>query len=261
MFLESSLSMSNQLSNVSLLTAKEYLTRHHILVDQEQVQEFVTSHLDDIDLHDTLLLLSRLVSTPDKILSQIEDASRKYINTPRLRALLSWIEFIVSDDLNSHDSLAERVFASLIALTSMEDCVSARVILLLHALALFNDVGLSGRLHFVQVQARTLASNFSLDTVDLAYQLTCQLEALGIFRRVNLTCLSADIATLMPTVRGNTISEAESELLWHLWLDAFQLEPEFLSLSQVEIENFKRYLDSNLLLLQCKKASLPFQIV
>jgi predicted NACHT family NTPase len=239
----------------SHLTLQEYLTARYVAIDHRRVKELVVKHLTDSHWHEVFLLVAGLTNSGDELLLHIEEEAQKYIDSPRLRSLISWVVKVTANSDGKSGSLTQRIFAILIALTLTYDHNFSRALTLLRTLAFAHDYTLAGNLDIAQAQAHTLAGDFSLKLADLMYELARKLEESKVLDQVNLKLLTAK----MDAFRLRTLDEHQNKLtekLWQTWLEIFQLNQEMVNLSKEETEKLENYLDANLLLLQCKKSAV-----
>ncbi|MHC5721809.1 MAG: NACHT domain-containing protein, partial [Nostoc sp.] len=79
----------------SHLTLQEYLTAQHIIDidDPCKLEKLVTEHLTEKRWNEVFLLVAGLMrGGADDLLLLMEKEAQKYINTPKLQALLNWAE-------------------------------------------------------------------------------------------------------------------------------------------------------------------------
>ncbi|MDF5738917.1 MULTISPECIES: NACHT domain-containing protein [unclassified Nostoc] len=95
----------------SHLTLQEYLTAQYI-DDQRQIEKLVTEHLIDERWKEVFLLVAGLMhGGADDLLLLMEKEAHKYINTPKLQALLNWAEEVTVGLLGDFKPVGKRAFA------------------------------------------------------------------------------------------------------------------------------------------------------
>ena len=76
----------------SHLTLQEYLTAYHINEEYDLLEKLVDNYLTDQRWQEVFLLVAELPSKADTQLTLMNAATRSFINTPTLQALLNWTE-------------------------------------------------------------------------------------------------------------------------------------------------------------------------
>src|SRR4028118_399054 len=99
----------------SHLTLQEYLTAQYI-DDHRQIEALVTEHLTDERWREVFLLVAGLMrGGADDLLLLMEKEAQKYINTPKLQALLRWAEQVTAGSESDFKPVAKRAIAITIA--------------------------------------------------------------------------------------------------------------------------------------------------
>ncbi|MBD0361338.1 MAG: NACHT domain-containing protein, partial [Coleofasciculus sp. C3-bin4] len=100
----------------SHLTLQEYLTAQYI-DDHRQIERLVTEHLTDARWREVFLLVAGLMrGGADDLLLLMEKEAQKYINTPKLQALLRWAEQATAGSESNLKPVAKRAIANAIAI-------------------------------------------------------------------------------------------------------------------------------------------------
>lgn len=101
----------------SHLTLQEYLTAQYI-DDHRQIETLVTAHLTDERWREVFLLVAGLMrGGADDLLLLMEKEAQKYINTPKLQALLRWAEQVTAGSESNLKPMAKRAIANAITYT------------------------------------------------------------------------------------------------------------------------------------------------
>lgn len=203
----------------SHLTLQEYLTAQHI-TDNNLIDQLVTDHLCDQRWREVFLLIAGLMrGGADALLLQMETAASHFINTDRLKNLLHWTEQATEGSEGDFKPAAKR------------------------SAALSRSLDLS----------RFLSLSLSLD-------LSREFEKIKIFKAVDfaalidqLTALEAEIPSKDAPVE---VRRAFVDHLLQIWCDALGLNPEWLTLSEAEVESLNNYLYANELMVRCKEAAV-----
>lgn len=95
----------------SHLTLQEYLTAQYI-DDHRQVEKLVSEHLTDERWNEVFLLVAGLMrGGADDLLLLMEKEAQKYINTPKLQALLNWAEQVTVGSPGDFKPVGKRAVA------------------------------------------------------------------------------------------------------------------------------------------------------
>jgi hypothetical protein len=95
----------------SHLTLQEYLTAQYIY-DNRLVEKLVTEHLPDQRWKEVFLLVAGVMrGGADDLLLLMEKEVQKYINTPKLQALLNWAENVTVGSPGNYKPVGKRAVA------------------------------------------------------------------------------------------------------------------------------------------------------
>ena len=95
----------------SHLTLQEYLTAQYI-DDHRLVEKLVTEHLTDERWKEVFLLVAGVMrGGTDDLLLLMEKEAQKYINTPKLQALLNWAEEVTVGSQGDYKPVGKRAVA------------------------------------------------------------------------------------------------------------------------------------------------------
>ncbi|MHC5829535.1 MAG: NACHT domain-containing protein, partial [Nostoc sp.] len=93
------------------VTLQEYLTAQYI-DNYRQVEKLVTEHLIDRRWKEVFLLVAGLMrGGADELLLLMETEVQKYINTPKLEALLNWAEQVTVGSEGNYKPVSKRAGA------------------------------------------------------------------------------------------------------------------------------------------------------
>jgi nucleoside-triphosphatase THEP1 len=210
----------------SHLTLQEYLTAQHIY-DNLLVKKLVTEHLTDKRWKEVFLLVAGVMrGGADDLLLLMEKELQKYINTPKLQALLNWAENVTVGSQGNYKPVGKRA----VAIANAN--ANAYAYALANALAYANAIDKIG-----------------------------EIEKLQIFNQnLNFTVLLSQLKTLKAKIpddqQPKEIHQAYAKELRETLLNGFNLTPEMVNLSQEEINDLDKYLYANYLIFQCKEAAL-----
>lgn len=266
----------------SHLTLQEYLTAQYI-DDHHLMLPLVNNHLAHERWQEVFLLVAGLMrGGADSLLLAMETQAKTYINTPKLRALLTWATEM-TDDTNEQMSVAtKRTIALFLALVSDRALNLARI---LHpqsaaTLELARTLAYTRTPQFALAQENTPAKS-AIPTRALAISLTQSLPTrqMGQALAKTLTHTFTDeLAKLgaLPTYTIEVLMTRLKELkqdapdlrqptsvvqdfhtrIYHTWFTSLKLDPNWISLSTEEHRKLERYLYANWLLVRCKQAAV-----
>ncbi|KYC34553.1 histidine kinase [Scytonema hofmannii PCC 7110] len=252
----------------SHLTLQEYLTAQYI-DDQRQIEKLVATYLTEQRWKEVFLQVAGLMrGGADELLLLIEKATQKYINTPKLQALLTWVNQVTTGSVGDIKPAAKRTAAIFLFLTL--DLASSlaldpdQALVLALDIAFAHDCVLDARA-FALVHAFALASIFSFDLTHYflshtqAFDLTGGFEKIKVFNKsVNFNVLIARLEVLKAQLSDTQqpLHRAVRERVVQTWFNTLRLNSDLIYLSEEEIEALKNYLYANSLLVQCKQAAV-----
>ena len=220
----------------SHLTLQEYLTAQYIY-DNRLVEKLVTEHLPDQRWKEVFLLVAGVMrGGADDLLLLMEKEVQKYINTPKLQALLNWAEEVTVGSQGDYKPVGKRAVAIAYAYA--------------YPYALANA--------YAYAYANALANAYALA---LAIDKIGEIEKLQIFnQKLNFTVLLPQLEALKAKIPDDQQPEKVRQAFAEQWretlLNGFNLTPEMVNLSEEEINALDKYLYANYLIIQCKDAAL-----
>ncbi|WP_242059442.1 MULTISPECIES: NACHT domain-containing protein [Nostoc] len=271
----------------SHLTLQEYLTAQYI-DDHRQVEKLVTQHLTDQRWKEVFLLVAGLMrGGADELLLLMEREARKYINTPKLKALINWAEEVTAGSEGNYKRVGKRAAAIAIAygITFPKKAITigiakayaiATTYAIRYADAYADDFDIYA-IAYDDAHAHAIAARQTipisdshfyiytvsiLDTVSIANTIIHELEKLKIFifNKVHFTLLIARLKALQTKMSDYKqpleADQAFFESIQQTWLNAFNLTQEMVNLSKEEAESLRDYLYANYLIIQCKQAAV-----
>jgi predicted NACHT family NTPase len=234
----------------SHLTLQEYLTAQYI-DDHRQIEKLVTEHLTDRRWQEVFLLVAGLMrGGADDLLLLMEKEAQKYINTPKLQALLRWAEQVTAGSESNLKPVAKRAIA-LTNAKAIDTCMDFAAMFAIDLAYTESEL-----IHLAIDLAIHLMHN-EVEGIDIAIQLSDELEKLKIFKNVNFTVLIVKLKALKARVPNNKQPEAVRQAfcnrIMQTWFNALNLSLEIVKSSEEELDN---YLSMNMLMLRCKKAAV-----
>ncbi|RCJ42754.1 histidine kinase [Nostoc minutum NIES-26] len=225
----------------SHLTLQEYLTAQYI-DDHRQIERLVTEHLTDKRWKEVFLLVAGLMrGGADELLLLMEKEAQKYINTPKLQALLNWAEQATTGSQGNFKPVGKRAVAIAIANANTNAYANAIAIAYANAIAIA----------YANAIAYAIAE---------AIEYIRKLGELKIFNNVNFTVLIDQLKELKDKIpddkKPKEVRLAFGERLQQTLLNAFNLSPDIINLSKEEAKTLKNYLYANYLIIQCKQAAV-----
>ena len=222
----------------SHLTLQEYLTAQYIY-DNRLIEKLVTEHLTDKRWKEVFLLVAGVMrGGADDLLLLMEKEVQKYINTPKLQALLNWAEEVTVGSQGDYKPVGKRAVAIAYALA--------------YAYANANAYDLANAYTLANANAYALAN--AIDKIG-------EIEKLQIFnQKLNFTVLLPQLETLKAKISDYQQPKETRQAFAEQWretlLKGFNLTPEMVNLSEEEINALNKYLYANYLIIQCKDAAL-----
>jgi hypothetical protein len=226
----------------SHLTLQEYLTAQYIY-DNRLVEKLVTEHLPDQRWKEVFLLVAGVMrGGADDLLLLMEKEVQKYINTPKLQALLNWAEEVTVGSQGDYKPVGKRAVAIAYAYAYP------------YALANANALALANAYAYANALANAYALALAIDKIG-------EIEKLQIFnQKLNFTVLLPQLEALKAKIPDDQQPEKVRQAFAEQWretlLNGFNLTPEMVNLSEEEINDLDKYLYANYLIIQCKEAAL-----
>jgi hypothetical protein len=280
----------------SHLTLQEYLTAQYI-DDHRQIEKLVTEHLTDERWQEVFLLVAGLMrGGADDLLLLMEKEAQKYINTPKLQALLRWAEQVTTGSESNLKPVAKRVlaityanaiteaiantmnyahtiakaYAKAIVIYAKAIVIYAKAIAyaIIYAIAYADAIDNADAIakayaDAIVIYAKAIAKvivNTKAIAIAEAITYTRQLEELKVFKGINFTVLIARLEALKAKVPDDNqpkeVRRAFTKQILQTLLQAFRLSPELVNLSQKEAKAWKNYLYANYLMMECKEAAV-----
>ncbi|MEP0877547.1 hypothetical protein NDA00_17185 [Funiculus sociatus GB2-M2] len=251
----------------SHLTLQEYLTAQYI-DDHQQIKELVTEHLTDKRWKEVFLLVAGLMrGGADELLLLMEKEAQKYINTPKLKALLQWAEQATAGSESNIKPMGKRAVAIAHAYGNNNSYSYADAITNVNTISNIsstaNDSGIHNAIVYIYSNVYTYYANANANANAIAIVnaitrlFIYELEKLKIFNNVDFDVLIIQLKAQISDNQQLLESPPEfAERLLQTWLKAFKLNLEMLNLSKEEADTLENYLYANYLIIQCKEAAV-----
>ena len=255
----------------SHLTLQEYLTALYASQDSEQIEVLVTDHLADQRWREVFLLVAGIVRSADRLLLQIEKTAQQFITTPKLQTFLNWAEQITAGSAGGYNPVNKRAVAIFFALARTHnralDRARTSTIALTRSRPLARTSALASDLTRTQSLARNLDHNSDLThTLDIARALTSSLKRASDLRELKIfkNSILPTLIDKLKMLRSDIPYNNQSQKVWHsfadrieqTYLDAFQLDREWLELSKEEANALSNYLYACELMVRCKESAV-----
>ena len=268
----------------SHLTLQEYLTAQYI-DDHGLVEKLVTEHLIDKRWKEVFLLVAGVMrGGADNLLLLMEKEAQKYINTPKLQALLNWAEEVTVGSQSDYKPVGKRAVAIALAkafsIAIALDYANANAF----AYALEYAKANANALTYAYTNANSYAYAITIEN-DKTYTSTVtkvitnritnpisyvifnitkyidEVSKLNIYnQKLNFTLLVTRLEALKAKIpddkQPKEIHQAFAKTLRETLLKGFNLTPEMIDLSEEEIKALDNYLYANFLIIQCKEAAV-----
>ena len=248
----------------SHLTLQEYLTAQYIY-DNRLVEKLVTEHLPDQRWKEVFLLVAGVMrGGADDLLLLMEKEVQKYINTPKLQALLNWAEEVTVGSQGDYKPVGKRAVAIANAYAYPYALANAYANALAnaYALAYAYDLANANAYAYDLANAYDLAYAYAYANANAyAIDKIGEIEKLQIFnQKLNFTVLLPQLEALKAKIPDDQQPEKVRQAFAEQWretlLNGFNLTPEMVNLSEEEINDLDKYLYANYLIIQCKEAAL-----
>jgi hypothetical protein len=255
----------------SHLTLQEYLTAQYI-DDHRQIEALVTEHLTDERWREVFLLVAGLMrGGADDLLLLMEKEAQKYINTPKLQALLRWAEQVTAGSESNLKPVAKRAIAKANAIVIAKANANAYTYANANANAISNAY--SNAYTYAYAYAIVYTNAYAIAYADAyayvsanakiiadAITYTRELEELKVFKGINFTVLIARLEALKAKLPDDNqpkeVRRAFTKQFVQTLLQAFSLNSELVNLSEEEAEAWKNYFYTYDLMVQCKKVAV-----
>ncbi len=249
----------------SHLTLQEYLTAQYI-DDHRLIKPLVQEHLSDERWQEVFLLVAGLMrGGADELLLAMEAEAKTYIHTSKLRSLLEWSHQVTEDSCGDCPAHAKRTTAIFMALIVDRALELARVLhpQLARTLELARTLSKARIPEFAHTMPQTPA-RAAIPTRAFARAMTQafaeELEKLQIFCNVNFNALMGKLELLRtkaPNIRQPAQAHQDFQnQIAQTWLNALQLEPAIVNLSESELQNLENYLYAHCLIVRCKQSAV-----
>ena len=241
--------MENQYS-FSHLTLQEYLTAQY-LIDNNEWQALIQQHVTDNRWREVFLLLPGLMSGREganRLLLTMKQQADECINTPRLKAFVTWAENAVDVTRKRSKPSANRSAAIFLVLARVLNLAPDRDL----ALALARNLDLN--------LTRDLDLNLAPDR-DLARALARALafRRVDVFRTVDFDELVRSLEELKNEQPSNDASSQEKQTfidsIHVLWFSSLGIDPDVAALTSEEVQSLTDYLYVCELMIRCKEGA------
>ncbi len=254
----------------SHLTLQEYLTARHVAdndsLDTPLSAQLIRGHLTDQRWRVVFILISGLArGGSDQFLLQLEAATQAFIDTEKLKALISWSEQITENSEGAFEPVARRAVAlfcsQILVLDSALDLALDLTPFLDPASAL-SSVSALTRVH----RTFTVDSEYACTR---SYDYACALNDAKVFNSVDFLALINQLKALKDSSPKSDVLVDDPHLEAYLevrrasinqiqktWYTALHIDPDWLDLSDEEVRSLENYLYANELMIRCKEAAL-----
>uniref|UniRef100_UPI0039C73C06 NACHT C-terminal helical domain 2-containing protein n=1 Tax=Nostoc sp. CCY0012 TaxID=1056123 RepID=UPI0039C73C06 len=247
----------------SHLTLQEYLTAQYI-DDHRLVEQLVTAHLTDERWKEVFLLVAGLMrGGVDDLLLRMEKKAQKYINTPKLQALLNWAEQATTGSAGDFKPVGKRAVAIANAIANANTYAYSNAYSIAITMGKANSIAKAYVIAnaFAIAKAYIIANAFAYTkAIANAIKNLRDLEELKIFNSVNFTTLIDQFEELKDNIfyeqQPLEVRQKFVQFLQQALINAFKLNPDIINFSQEEVKALENYLYANHLIIQCKQASV-----
>jgi hypothetical protein len=191
----------------------------------------------------------------------MEKEAQKYINTPKLQALLRWAEQVTAGSESNLKPVAKRAIANAnaIAIAKTNAITDANATLIADANATLIAIAIA-KANAIANAITNANAIANAETIADAISHTRELEELKVFKDINFTVLIARLEALKAKIpdynQPNEVRRAFAKQFLQTLLKGFRLSPELVNLSVEEAEAWKNYFYANYLMMRCKEAAV-----
>lgn len=247
-------------------TVQEYLTAYYLAQYDSPLSLLMQDRITDLYWREVFLLLAGQVDCADRLLLLMEEAAQHYLQSDRLRALLRWTQ---TATLNTNGPLklaAKRVAALATALDRALDLTRTLQLdaAINYALNLTLDLAAIVASDWVTDLDRTLALDLDVEqplnpNLEVALEVVMELKKLQIFADPKIALLVSRLKRLRPQQPQDKDPKALRDFnrqMLQAWLESFDLEWEWLQLTEAEATALQDYLYICLLIQECRRAAV-----
>ncbi|MFB2878720.1 NACHT domain-containing protein [Floridanema aerugineum] len=254
----------------SHLTLQEYLTAQYI-DDNRLINQLVSQHLKDGRWKEVFLLVAGLMrGGADELLLLMEKEAQNYIISPKLKDLLRWAEQATNGSPADLKPVVKRAIAYAkayaIVYAKANAKANAKVNAKVYAIAYANAIANANpnanayAIYAIAYEIASTNAKPNAYAINEAIKLAEELKQMQIFHALNLTTLIARLKALKAQSPDDneplTVRQKFVERILETWLNALNLRPELINLSEEEAVTLKNYFYANNLILQCKQAAV-----
>jgi phage terminase Nu1 subunit (DNA packaging protein) len=231
-------------------TFQEYFTAKYI--DQHwQVEKLATEYLIDYRWQEVFLLVAGLMQCgADELLLLMEKQAQKYINNPKLKGLLIWADEATASSEGNFKAVAKRAVGIALVLGSAYNFAFSIYSVDVLSIALVIDSA---------VDVAVVIDNAKVLSIDDSIALANELKRFKIFNDVSFTSVISRLETLRAKFPGIyqplEVPEGLFQSILKAWLEAFNLSPDLVNLSEEEAKAISNYSYANWLIVNCKQAA------
>lgn len=240
---------------------QEFLTARYLAQYDSALEGIVAEYATDLHWREVFIFLAAQVDRSDRLLELLVAAAQQYLQSDRLQRLLTWTAQVTADAQGTLTPLMKRTIALGVALDRALDIT--RTIAVDQAI----DRALSVILDLVLMLNSSVAVEFDrimlldLDVgpkrnLDLALPLgvALDLKRLQVFPGGRIAWLISRLEALKS--RGADVPPEGIKAVFDLWLQALNLEEEWLQISPEEAQQLYHYLQICLLIERCRRVAV-----
>jgi hypothetical protein len=240
---------------------QEFLTARYLAQYDSSLEVIVAEYATDLHWREVFMFLAAQVDRSDRLLELLAAAAQQYLQSDRLQRLLTWTAEVTADSQGNLPPVLKRTIALGVALDRALDITRTLVI----------DQAIDRALNVILDLVLVLDSQVALDldrimlldldvgpkrNLDLALPLgvALDLKRLQVFPGGRMAWLISRLEALKP--RGTDIPPEGIKPIFDLWLQALNLEEQWLQISSEEAEALYHYLQICLLIERCRRVAV-----
>jgi hypothetical protein len=240
---------------------QEFLTARYLAQYDSSLETIVAEYATDLHWREVFMFLAAQVDRCDRLLELLSIAAQQYIHSDRLQRLLTWTAQVTADSPENLPSVIKRTIALGVALdralditrTIVVDQAIDRALSVILDLALMLDNQVALELDRILLMDLDVGPKRNLDLA-LPLGVALDLKRLQVFPGGRIAWLISRLEALKS--RGPEVPSEGIKPVFDLWLQALNLQEEWLQISPEEAQQLYHYLQICLLIERCRRVAV-----
>ncbi|MEY2978053.1 MAG: NACHT domain-containing protein [Prochlorotrichaceae cyanobacterium] len=240
---------------------QEFLTARYLAQYDTPIEPVVSQYATDLHWREVFIFLAAQVDRSDRLLELLAEAAQQQIQSDRLQRLLTWTAQVTQPSQGPFSPVVKRTIALAIALDRALDMTRSivvdqaidRALNLSLDLVLVLDHQVALELERIILLDLDVGPGGNLD-LDFPLNVALELKRLQVFPDGRMAWLISRLKALKS--HGLEVSPEGVKEVFSLWLQALNLEEEWLKLSPEEAQQLYHYLQICLLIQRCRRVAV-----